>query len=95
MTELETAMVLVMNVFDKYACTEGKKETLTNNELKKLLEKELPGILQGAKGKDDCDKLLKTLDENKDSEIDFNEFLVLVASVTCMAHQRFQKSPKK
>ncbi|XP_018416915.1 PREDICTED: protein S100-P-like [Nanorana parkeri] len=95
MTELETVMVLIMDVFDKYAGTEGKKETLTKTELKNLMENELPGILKGAKGKDDCDKLLKDLDENGDSEIDFKEFVIFVASFTCLVHERFQESAKK
>ncbi|CAI9576922.1 unnamed protein product [Staurois parvus] len=95
MSNLETSMVLIMDVFDQYACAEGKKDTLTKEEFRKLMEKELPGILQSGKGKDDCDKLLKDLDANGDSEIDFKEFVTLVATFTFVAHERFQKVAKK
>ncbi|KAM5194145.1 protein S100-P [Mantella aurantiaca] len=95
MTQLETAMVLIMDVFDKYACTEGKKDTLTKEELKKMMETEFPGFVKNGKGKDDCDKLLKDLDANGDSEVDFQEFVIFVASFTCLVHEKFQKCAKK
>ncbi|KAM3940908.1 protein S100-P-like [Leptodactylus fuscus] len=88
MTELETAICLIMNVFDKYSCTEGKKDTLTKGELKTLMEKELPEIMRKAKSKDDCDKLMKDLDDNGDDEVDFKEFLILVSALTFRAHSR-------
>ncbi|XP_069832510.1 protein S100-P [Dendropsophus ebraccatus] len=95
MTELETAMALLINVFDKYSGTEGKKDTLTKGELKTMMDKELPGILGNAKDKDDAEKLLKDLDENGDSEVDFNEFIIFIAAITSLGHERFANMPKK
>ncbi|XP_056411072.1 protein S100-P-like [Hyla sarda] len=95
MTELETAMALLIDVFDKYASTEGNKNSLTKGELKTMMDKELPGIMGKAKDKDECDKLLKDLDENGDNEVDFNEFIIFVAALTCLGHERFAKMPKK
>ncbi|XP_075044893.1 protein S100-P-like [Mixophyes fleayi] len=95
MTELETAMVMIMDVFDRYACTEGNKDTLTKGEVKTLLEKEFPGILGKAKDKDACDKIMKDLDENGDCEVDFNEFIVFVAALITVAHERFGNKPQK
>ena len=46
MTELETAMESLMKIFDTYAAGEGKKDTLTKNETKTLLQKELPALLK-------------------------------------------------
>lgn len=46
MSKLETAMGLLMAVFDQYAGAEGDKGTLTNSEMKTLLQKELPGLIQ-------------------------------------------------
>lgn len=45
MSELETAMGMIIDVFDKYSRAEGNKQTLTKGELKTLLEKELPNFL--------------------------------------------------
>ncbi|XP_028285200.1 protein S100-P-like [Parambassis ranga] len=91
MSQLETAMAIMMKTFDKYAATEGKKDTLTKGEVKTLLEKELPGLLQAAKNPGEVDKLMKSLDFNGDSEVDFSEFVVLVAAMTCAAHDRCKK----
>ncbi|XP_053556277.1 protein S100-P-like [Bombina bombina] len=91
MTELETAIVMIIDVFDRYSCTEGNRLTLTKGEMKTLLEKELPGILSNAKEKDASEKILKDLDANGDSEVDFNEFIILVAALTCLGHKKFEE----
>lgn len=36
------------------------------------------------------DKLLKDLDANGDAEVDFSEFIVLVAALTTACHKYFQ-----
>ncbi|VTJ91346.1 Hypothetical predicted protein, partial [Marmota monax] len=46
MTELETAMGLIIDVFARYSGGDGRRQTLTKGELKQLMEKELPGFLQ-------------------------------------------------
>nr|XP_006629671.1 PREDICTED: protein S100-P [Lepisosteus oculatus] len=88
MSQLENAMAMIMQVFDKYASTDGKKQTLTKAELKTMMEKELPAFLKAAKNQDEADKLMKALDHNGDSKVDFNEFVILVAALTCACHNR-------
>ncbi|XP_053556278.1 protein S100-P-like [Bombina bombina] len=78
MTELETAFTTIVNVFNMYASKEG---TLTNEGMKTLMEKELPGIRLNAKGKDASDKILKDLKENRGAILSLDEFLILVAKV--------------
>lgn len=46
MSNLEIAMATLMQTFDKYASSEGKKDTLSKREVKTLMEKELPGLLK-------------------------------------------------
>ncbi|XP_044136936.1 protein S100-P-like [Bufo gargarizans] len=79
MNNLITAINLIINVFDQYASTEGNKDTLSKGDLKTMMEKELPGLMRNAKGKDERGQLLKDLDENRDSVVDLEEFLRLVA----------------
>uniref|UniRef100_A0A3Q3ESU2 Protein S100 n=1 Tax=Kryptolebias marmoratus TaxID=37003 RepID=A0A3Q3ESU2_KRYMA len=86
-TQLETALCMLINVFEKYAKQEGKKDTLTKKEAKTLLEKELPGM--AGKNSDDGDKLLESLDSDGDNEIDFKEFSVFVICLLCCAHNNF------
>uniref|UniRef100_A0A8C5M0N5 Protein S100 n=1 Tax=Leptobrachium leishanense TaxID=445787 RepID=A0A8C5M0N5_9ANUR len=94
-TELETAICMIIEVFDKYSRTDGNNMTLSKGEMKTLLEKELPWLLSSAKKKDASDKLMKDLDENSDNEVDFNEFVTLVAALTCLGHKRFEKVSTK
>ncbi|KAG5845602.1 protein S100-P-like [Anguilla rostrata] len=91
MSQLETAMALLMQSFDKYACTEGKKDTLTKAELKTMLEQELPGFKKNSKNQAEVDKLMDALDRNKDQEVDFTEFVTFVSAMTCMCHDRCPK----
>nr|XP_020482685.1 protein S100-P-like [Labrus bergylta] len=91
MSNLETAMALLMKTFDTYAGAEGRKDSLSKAEVKTLLEKEMPGLLKAAKNQSEVDKLIQGLDFNGDSEVDFSEFVVLVAAVTCACHDRCSK----
>ncbi|XP_053316403.1 protein S100-P-like [Spea bombifrons] len=95
MTELETAVAMIIDVFDRYAATEGDKDSLTKGELKTLVEKELPGILSSAKENDASEELLKDLDQNGDSKVDFNEFVVFAAALASIGHERFKNVPPK
>ncbi|PWA14802.1 hypothetical protein CCH79_00014535 [Gambusia affinis] len=91
MSQLEVAMATLIQTFDKYAGSDGKKCTLSKTEVKTLMEKELPGLLKAAKNPSEVDKLMKDLDFNGDSEVDFQEFITLVVALTCAAHNRFCK----
>ncbi|XP_044137513.1 protein S100-P-like isoform X2 [Bufo gargarizans] len=87
MREPEAAIEQLGNVFAKYSSTEGKKKPLYKGELKTMMEKELPGLMRNAKGKDECGQLLKELDENRDNEVDFDKFLRFVSALFCMGHE--------
>ncbi|CAL8241447.1 unnamed protein product [Merluccius merluccius] len=86
MSQVETAMALLLQTFDQYAGTEGKKDTLTKAELMNLMEKEMPAMMKVAKDPDAVGKLMNDLDHDKDSEVDFQEFMVLIAALTCACH---------
>ncbi|XP_004465259.1 protein S100-P [Dasypus novemcinctus] len=91
MTELETAIGMIIDVFARHSGGEGSKQSLTKGELKALLEEELPGFLKSGRDKDAVDKLLKDLDANGDAEVDFNEFIVFVAALTSACHKYFEQ----
>uniref|UniRef100_A0A4X1W196 Protein S100 n=1 Tax=Sus scrofa TaxID=9823 RepID=A0A4X1W196_PIG len=77
-SELETAMETLINVFHAHSGKEGDKYKLSKKELKELLQTELSGFLDDA---DAVDKVMKELDENGDGEVDFQEYVVLVAKL--------------
>ncbi|XP_028284744.1 protein S100-P-like [Parambassis ranga] len=86
MSQLQNAIAILFQTFNDYARKEGKKDMLNKGEVKTLLEKELPGLLQAAKNPGEVDKFIKSLDFNGDSEVDFSEFMELVARVACIIH---------
>ncbi|XP_053271866.1 protein S100-P [Pleuronectes platessa] len=88
MTQLETAIDGLMKTFDTYAAVEGNKDTLSKAETKTLLEKELPSLIEEAKNQGEVNRRLQSLDFNVDDEVDFHEFVVFVATLTCVAHNR-------
>nr|XP_013817078.1 PREDICTED: protein S100-Z-like [Apteryx mantelli mantelli] len=80
-TLLEEAMDTLIRIFHHYSGKEGDKYKL-NKELKELLTSELTDFLSGQKDPLLVDKIMKDLDSNKDNEVDFNEFVILVAALT-------------
>nr|XP_004656170.1 protein S100-P [Jaculus jaculus] len=89
MTELETAIGIIISVFNRYATNKVSKRSLTKAELKSLIQKELPCLMQTRKDTKDLEKLLKDLDSNKDTQVDFNEFIAFVAALTSACHHHF------
>ncbi|KAG7469439.1 hypothetical protein MATL_G00129000 [Megalops atlanticus] len=72
---LESAVKAIAEVFRKYAGGDDKKETLSCDELKKLLQEECSkaGCCAGK-----LPMLMKRLDANKDGQIDIVEFGTLI-----------------
>lgn len=54
-----------------------------------------PFLLQSGKDKDAIDKVFKNLDENGDSQVDFKEFVIFVAALTCCCHKYFEQKAAK
>uniref|UniRef100_G1Q9C5 Protein S100 n=3 Tax=Boreoeutheria TaxID=1437010 RepID=G1Q9C5_MYOLU len=88
-SELETAMETLINVFHAHSGKEGDKYKLNKKELKELLQTELSGFLDAQKDADAVDKVMKELDENGDGEVDFQEYVVLVAALTVACNNFF------
>uniref|UniRef100_A0A6I8PFZ0 Protein S100-A1 n=2 Tax=Ornithorhynchus anatinus TaxID=9258 RepID=A0A6I8PFZ0_ORNAN len=88
-SELEQAMESLINVFHTHSGKEGDKYKLSKKELKELLQAELAGFLDAQKDAEAVDKILKDLDENGDGEVDFQEYVVLVAALTVACNTFF------
>ncbi|XP_018592201.1 protein S100-Z [Scleropages formosus] len=94
-TQLEGAMDALITVFHNYSGTEGDKFKLNKGELKQLLNSELTDFLTSQKDPMLVEKIMNDLDSNKDNEVDFNEFVVLVAALTVACNDFFQEQNKK
>ncbi|XP_037386297.1 protein S100-Z [Talpa occidentalis] len=94
-TPLETAMDTMIRTFHQYSCKEGNRFKLNKGELKMLLQQELTEFLLCQKDPQLVDKIMQDLDANKDNEVDFNEFVVMVAALTVACNDYFVEQLKK
>uniref|UniRef100_A0A8C1FE34 Protein S100 n=3 Tax=Cyprinus carpio TaxID=7962 RepID=A0A8C1FE34_CYPCA len=93
-SKLEDAMEGLIKVFHTYSSKEGDKYKLSKAELKSLLQGELSDFLAASKDPMVVEKIMSDLDENRDGEVDFQEFVVLVAALTVACNEIFVKSMK-
>ncbi|XP_074057147.1 protein S100-Z [Macrotis lagotis] len=94
-TQLEKAMDTLIQIFHCYSSKEGDIFKLNKGELKMLLQSELTDFLSCQKDPDLVDKIMKDLDANKDNEVDFNEFVVMIAALTVACNEYFVEQLKK
>ncbi|XP_047587727.1 protein S100-Z [Lutra lutra] len=94
-TQLEVAMNIMITTFHQYSFKKGDRFKLSKGELKRLLQRELTQFLSCQKDPQLVDKIMQDLDANKDNEVDFNEFVVLVAALTVACNDYFVGQLKK
>lgn len=82
-------MDIMIRTFPRYSCKEGDRFKLNKGELKMLLQRELTDFLSCQKDPELVDKIMQDLDANKDNEVDFNEFVVMVAALTVACNDYF------
>ncbi|KAG8504990.1 Protein S100-A9, partial [Galemys pyrenaicus] len=86
MSELEKCIDVIVNTFHHYSARKGDPDTLSQQEFKQLVKKELPNFLQK---KDDNAilKIMEDLDTNVDKQLSFEEFAILVGRLTYASHE--------
>ncbi|XP_042537925.1 protein S100-A2 [Dipodomys merriami] len=92
---LEQALLTLVSTFHKYSGQEGDKFKLSKGELKELLRKELPSFVGEKVDEEGLKKLMSSLDDNSDQEVDFKEYAIFLAIVTVMCNDFFQGSPER
>ncbi|XP_038832624.1 protein S100-A1-like [Salvelinus namaycush] len=88
-SKLESSMEGLIQVFHSYSAKEGDKYKLSKVELKSLLQGELSDFLAACKDPMVVEKIMNDLDENQDGEVDFQEYVVLVAALTVACNEFF------
>ncbi|XP_015228058.1 PREDICTED: protein S100-A1-like [Cyprinodon variegatus] len=91
---LQGAMEDLIKVFYSYSGKEGDKYKLNKMELKNMLQEEL-SLKEGSYDSAEVEKVMSSLDENQDGEVDFQEFVVLVAALTMACNEFFIDFIKK
>ncbi|OPJ90223.1 protein S100-B [Patagioenas fasciata monilis] len=90
MSELEKAMIAIIDAFHQYSGKEGDKHKLKKSELKELINNELTHFLGEIKDQETVDKVMEALDSDGDAECDFQEFVAFIAMVTAACHEFFE-----
>ncbi|XP_051497192.1 protein S100-A7-like [Apus apus] len=86
---LERALKTMVDVFHRYSIREGEIDLLSFHDFKTLMNEQAPNFLQV------CDRsrrgylkqLFQETDINKDKELTFEEFTIVLAKVTDDAHR--------
>ncbi|XP_039368193.1 protein MRP-126-like [Mauremys reevesii] len=91
LSELEKAIETIINIFHQYSVRVGHFDTLTRGELKQLIDKHLVNFLKRQKDQASIDSLFKELDKNRDQQLSFGEFMVLISRVTVATHEHIHQ----
>ncbi|XP_075994417.1 protein S100-A1 [Genypterus blacodes] len=91
-SNLVEAMEMVIAVFHTYSQQEGDLHKLSRKELQQLLRDQFSAFLSPPDDSQEVDKILAELDENKDGQVDFQEFITLVAVLTVLTNEFFKRS---
>uniref|UniRef100_UPI003AADB829 toll-like receptor 18 n=1 Tax=Centroberyx gerrardi TaxID=166262 RepID=UPI003AADB829 len=94
-SQLQNAMESLIKVFHSYSSKEGDKYKLSKPELKNLLQGELGDVVAASKDPLVVERIMKDLDENQDGQVDFQEFVVLVAAMTVACNEFFVECLKQ
>ncbi|KFZ69170.1 Protein S100-A4, partial [Podiceps cristatus] len=86
---LEQALAVMVSTFHKYSGKEGDKYKLSKVELKDLLMKELPSFSKQT-SESALQQVMNNLDSNRDSEVDFQEYVIFLACMAMMCNEFFQ-----
>nr|XP_035922749.1 protein S100-A12 [Halichoerus grypus] len=91
MTKLEDHLEGIINVFHQYSVRVGHYDKLSRCEMRKLITRELPNTLKNTKDQAAIDKIFQELDDDKDGEVDFGEFVSLIVRVLVTAHENIHQ----
>ncbi|KAM6190491.1 protein S100-A12-like [Sarcoramphus papa] len=86
---LEMALKAVVDVYHRYSIRNGELDLLNFKDFKTLLTEQAPTFLQACDRNrhDYLEKLFEETDLNKDSELTFEEFTIVLAKLTDDAHR--------
>ncbi|OCT85971.1 hypothetical protein XELAEV_18024141mg [Xenopus laevis] len=88
-TQSEKAIVTLIKVFYKYAGKGGDPLGLETRELRQLLRKEMPTLNPCLEKSDQFKEMIGNLDRKQKGEVDFKEFMGLVANFAVVVQTTF------
>ncbi|XP_074837169.1 protein S100-A12-like [Carettochelys insculpta] len=95
LSELEKALEAIIDIFHRYSKRVGHFDTLTKGELKQLIDSQLVNFLKNQKNQTSIDQLFRDLDKNRDQQLSFGEFMVLICRVTVATHDHLHEGEQQ
>ncbi|XP_063295476.1 protein S100-A16-like [Pelobates fuscus] len=83
-SKLEDAIELLVRNFYKHA---GGNDKMNREEFRKIITQDLHHILTYTEDKEAVDKLIKSVDKDKDKKISFDEYWTLIGMIAKMLSQ--------
>ncbi|XP_034261975.1 protein S100-G-like [Pantherophis guttatus] len=90
---LEQALGEVVCTFQRYCRKEGDRNTLSKDELRSLLQTELPSLQTLQIKGQALEEMLTLLDTDRDGEVTFEEYIRFVAAAFTFFHLQFRDAP--
>ncbi|CAN8206924.1 unnamed protein product [Coccothraustes coccothraustes] len=86
---LEKALETMVNIFHQYSIRQGELDLLSLNDFTTLLKEQAPSFLQTCDRNQAgyLDKLFQETDLNKDKEVSFEEFTIVLSKLADDAHR--------
>ncbi|NXE74282.1 SNTAN protein, partial [Cochlearius cochlearius] len=81
-SDLEKALATAALVYNNSTDPEGK---LSKAETKSLLQAQFGAFIQGQENKPKYQEIISALDEESENKIDFEDFMILLVSLTLMS----------
>ncbi|XP_071970593.1 protein S100-A1-like [Engystomops pustulosus] len=97
MAYLLSAIRRIIDTFHRYSCRSGPCDKLDKAQFKSLIQTEFAEVIEDSGDPHTIEAILRAPAENNDGEIDFKEFLELVAKVAVAYFEalRSKKHPQK
>ncbi|XP_026225581.1 protein S100-A6-like [Anabas testudineus] len=89
------ALMSLIGIFQKYASKDQDTDHLNKNELKELLQKEFPGLLNDSPKPEDVKEVMDALDQDKDGQVDIQEYFTTVCTLGIIYYEILGACPKK
>ncbi|XP_026548106.1 protein S100-G-like [Notechis scutatus] len=90
---LEQALGEVVCTFQRYCRKEGDRNTLSKNQLRSLLQTEMPSLQTLQIKGQALEEMLTLLDVDQDGEVTFEEYIRFVAAAFTFFHLQFRDAP--
>ncbi|XP_028609213.1 protein S100-A9-like [Grammomys surdaster] len=90
---MEQSLDTIINVYHRYSVIQGEPDTLSKEEVKELVNKEMPNSFKKEeKDEKAMNDMIKNLDTKEDNVLDFSEYVDLIGNILKTLHEKSHKN---